>query len=45
MGKACVAYGIGRDSFNSGENAKFDMSLEEDIQPPITARGAGGYAP
>jgi len=37
-----VAYGIGRDSFNSGENAKFDMSLEEDIQPPITARGAGG---
>ena len=39
-----VAYGIGRDSFNSGENAKFDMSLEEDIQPPITARGAGGYA-
>ena len=40
--KACVAYGIGRDSFNSGENAKFDMSLEEDIQPPITARGAGG---
>lgn len=37
-----VAYGIGRDSFNSGTNAKFDMSLEEDIQPPITARGAGG---
>ena len=37
-----VAYGIGRDSFNSGKNAKFDMSLEEDIQPPITARGAGG---
>lgn len=37
-----VAYGIGRDSFNSGTNAKFDMSLEEDMQPPITARGAGG---
>lgn len=39
-----TAYGLGRDSFNSGENAKFGMSIEEETQPPITERGAGGYA-
>ena len=39
-----TAYGLGRDSFNSGSNAQFTMSLEKDIQPPITERGAGGYA-
>lgn len=37
-----TAYGLGRDSFNSGENAKFSMSIEEETQPPITERGAGG---
>lgn len=37
-----TAYGLGRDSFNSGSNAQFTMSLEKDIQPPITERGAGG---
>ena len=36
------AYGLGRDSFNSGENAKYSMSIEEETQPPITERGAGG---
>lgn len=36
------AYGLGRDSFNSGENAQFAMSIEEETQPPITERGAGG---
>ena len=36
------AYGLGRDSFNSGENAQFTMSIEEETQPPITERGAGG---
>ena len=42
----CVskAYGLGRDSFNSGSNAQFTMSIEEETQPPITERGAGGYA-
>ena len=39
-----TAYGLGRDSFNSGENAKYGMSIEEETQPPITERGAGGYA-
>ena len=37
-----LAYGLGRDSFNSGENAQFTMSIEEETQPPITERGAGG---
>ena len=36
------AYGLGRDSFNSGENAQFTMSIEEETQPPITERGVGG---
>ena len=39
-----TAYGLGRDSFNSGENAQYSMSIEEETQPPITERGAGGYA-
>ena len=37
-----TAYGLGRDSFNSGENAQYSMSIEEETQPPITERGAGG---
>lgn len=36
------AYGLGRDSFNSGTNAQYTMSIEEETQPPITERGAGG---
>ena len=36
-----TAYGLGRDSFNSGSNAQFTMSIEEEMQPPITERGAG----
>lgn len=37
-----TAYGLGRDSFNSGANAQYTMSIEEETQPPITERGAGG---
>ena len=37
-----TAYGLGRDSFNSGTNAQFTMSISEETQPPITERGAGG---
>lgn len=40
--KQATAYGLGRDSFNSGTNAQFTMSIEEETQPPITERGAGG---
>ena len=40
--QVATAYGLGRDSFNSGTNAQFTMSIEEEKQPPITERGAGG---
>lgn len=40
--QVATAYGLGRDSFNSGTNAQFTMSIEEETQPPITERGAGG---
>lgn len=36
-----VAYGIGRDAFNQGKNAKFGMSISENIQPSMVAKGAG----
>lgn len=36
------SYGIGRDAFNCGKNAKFNLSFGEELQPPLTARGAGG---
>ena len=36
-----VAYGIGRDAFNQGKNAKFGITIEKDKQPTILAKGAG----
>ena len=36
-----VAYGIGRDAFNQGQNAKFGITIEENKQPTILAKGAG----
>lgn len=39
-----VAYGLGRDSFNSGKNASFSMSVEENIQPCMTSKGLGAVA-
>ena len=33
--------GIGRDAFNQGRNAKYGMSLAEDVQPTLTAKGPG----
>lgn len=35
-----VVFGIGRDAFNQGKNAKFKPTIEHDLQPPLTARGA-----
>lgn len=37
-----VAYGLDRASFNQGQNAKFDFSVDEEIAPPIVAKGPGG---
>lgn len=39
-----IAYGLGRDSFNSGKNASFSMSVEENIQPCMTSKGPGAVA-
>ena len=41
---ARIAFGIGRDASNQGNNAKFKPSIERDLQPPLTARGAGAVA-
>ena len=39
-----VAYGIGRDAFNQGANAKFNPTIVRELQPALTARGAGAVA-
>jgi site-specific DNA-cytosine methylase len=33
--------GIGRDAYNQGQNAKYGISLSEDVQPTLTSRGPG----
>lgn len=37
-------FGIGRDAFNQGKNAKDKPTIERDLQPPLTARGAAAVA-
>ena len=39
-----VAYGIDRAAFNQGRNAKFNISIEPELEPPMTARGANAIA-
>lgn len=34
-------YGIGRDTFNQGTNAKYKPSFEEELVPPLMAKGPG----
>ncbi len=36
-----VCYGIGRDAFNQGQNAKFNPSYSEELQPTLVAKGPG----
>lgn len=36
-----VIIGIGRDAFNQGQNAKYGMTIEHDLQPPLVAKGPG----
>ena len=38
-----VAYGIDRSAYNQGQNAQYDMPIEEDLEPPIVARGGEQY--
>lgn len=35
------SYGIGRDTFNQGQNAKFSPTFEKELQPTLVARGPG----
>lgn len=37
-----ISYGLDRASFNQGQNAKFDISVQEELAQPIVARGVGG---
>jgi len=36
-----VCYGIGRDTFNQGKNAKFSPTFEPELQPTLVAKGPG----
>ena len=36
-----VCYGIGRDTFNQGKNAKFAPTFEPELQPNLVAKGPG----
>lgn len=36
-----IAYGIGRDAFNQGKNAKWNPCLSKEIQPTLVSRGPG----
>ena len=38
---AAVCYGIGRDTFNQGQNAKFNPTFAEELQPTLVAKGPG----
>ena len=39
-----VAYGIDRATYNMGQNAKFDISIKEEVEPAIVAKGPGAVA-
>ena len=36
-----VCYGIGRDTFNQGQNAKFSPTFEPELQPTLVAKDPG----
>ena len=38
------SFGIGRDAYNQGQNAKFNPSIEEELQPTLVAKGPGAVA-
>lgn len=40
--QAILTYGLDRASFNQGENAQFDFSVDEELAAPLVARGPGG---
>ena len=38
------SFGIGRDAYNQGVNAKFMPTIEEELQPTLVAKGPGAVA-
>ena len=36
-----VAYGIDRATYNMGQNAKFGIAVEEEVEPTMVAKGPG----
>ena len=43
-GIAVVAYGIDRAAFNQGKNAKYDISIEEELNSSLVAKGPSAVA-
>ena len=41
---ASPAYGLGRDAYNQGQNARYDPAIDEELQPPLIARGPGAVS-
>lgn len=39
-----VAYGIDRAAYNMGKNAKFGITIEEELEPTVVAKGPGSVA-
>ena len=39
-----VAYGIDRATYNMGQNAQFEIAVEEEIEPTMVAKGPGAVA-
>ena len=38
-----MVLGLDRASFNQGQNAQYDFSIENDLAQTIVAKGRGGY--
>lgn len=41
---ASPAYGIDRATYNMGKNAQFDISIKEEVEPSMVAKGPGAVA-
>ncbi len=39
-----VSYGIDRAAFNQGQNARYNIAIEEELEPTIVAKGPGAVA-
>lgn len=37
-----ICYGLDRASFNQGQNAKYDFSVQEELAQTLVSKGPGG---